>query len=917
MPTVPLGESEAFPVSVNAWATDKGILDSNGVFTGLKLANNFAEITNKPLARYNLGLDIGTNVQPYSSKLSIYASGNSPSNFTLTLVAGATAADWRTSLGAGTVSSINVSGGTTGLSFSGGPITSSGTLTMSGVLSANNGGTGVGSLAELKTALTLNNVSNTSDTDKPISAATQTALDLKMDKSGGTVTFASGTASAPSIAFAASTAAGIYLITTDVLGIATAGSERVRVSAAGDVGIGITVPGAKLDVGGAIWSRPGGNVGACATLTADATSGANGISLEASFASGGYGPLRLLAGGSERMRVTAAGDVGIGTSSPGKRLSLVGGGFAFDDATTNPRSVHWGNGTVYPVLIGGDATTGLFTISTNTAGNTGVERLRITNDGKVSIGTTSTAEKFNVDGNIMAFNGTGGVVLGGGEGAIELWRADSSSYIDFKTSSAEDADCRIQQNSNGLSFQTGGNGSLSERLFISSTGGVGIGVTPTTNLHVRTSANTEVKSESTSTANNNYGRVTMATGVANAYCIMQVTNGTGTPYRLIANGTGVTTAYDDSNIHIWRKTDGTQKGYFDANGNLMLGTGVPGRRLDVNGGAVFRDNASFSGASFINTLDTTSAESISFIDFANQNNIADSHLFFRHRVDGSTQFELGLTPAGTKGTDRRVAKFSIDNSGIYSGGDNTMVCGWSGNRWSQVHSYQFYAYDNIFLNGSATGNWKRLIQFRDSAASPKWELGADMNNNGGRNFYIYDNVGGYAALYLDSASMYVALNIIPGSDNTKSLGTGSARFTTVYATTGSINTSDRNAKANIQDISDALLDAWGNVKWQTFQFKDAILEKGEEGARWHFGLIAQDVRDAIDNALGEGQAVRLGLVCYDEWPTISERINGVVTTTQVAGSRWGLRYDECYAINAAYQDRRIARLEAALAVLQS
>ena len=48
---------------------------------------------------------------------------------------------WDTA-GAGTVSSVDVSGGTTGLSFSGGPITSSGTITMAGTLAIANGGSG-------------------------------------------------------------------------------------------------------------------------------------------------------------------------------------------------------------------------------------------------------------------------------------------------------------------------------------------------------------------------------------------------------------------------------------------------------------------------------------------------------------------------------------------------------------------------------------------------------------------------------------------------------------------------------------------------------------------------------------------------------------------------------------------------------
>lgn len=44
--------------------------------------------------------------------------------------------------GTGTVTSVDISGGSTGLTFSGGPITTSGTITMAGTLGANNGGTG-------------------------------------------------------------------------------------------------------------------------------------------------------------------------------------------------------------------------------------------------------------------------------------------------------------------------------------------------------------------------------------------------------------------------------------------------------------------------------------------------------------------------------------------------------------------------------------------------------------------------------------------------------------------------------------------------------------------------------------------------------------------------------------------------------
>lgn len=53
---------------------------------------------------------------------------------------------WSAVAGAGTVTSVNGSGGTTGMTLTGGPITSAGTLTLGGILNVANGGTGVGTL---------------------------------------------------------------------------------------------------------------------------------------------------------------------------------------------------------------------------------------------------------------------------------------------------------------------------------------------------------------------------------------------------------------------------------------------------------------------------------------------------------------------------------------------------------------------------------------------------------------------------------------------------------------------------------------------------------------------------------------------------------------------------------------------------
>lgn len=81
----------------------------------------------------------------------------------------------------------------------------------------------------------------------------------------------------------------------------------------------------------------------------------------------------------------------------------------------------------------------------------------------------------------------------------------------------------------------------------------------------------------------------------------------------------------------------------------------------------------------------------------------------------------------------------------------------------------------------------------------------------------------------------------PGADNSYTLGSSSFRWTTVYATTGSINTSDERekswrGKANAAELRAArrIIDELG-----FFQWNDAIEAKGTDGARYHFGTRAQ------------------------------------------------------------------------------
>ena len=174
----------------------------------------------------------------------------------------------------------------------------------------------------------------------------------------------------------------------------------------------------------------------------------------------------------------------------------------------------------------------------------------------------------------------------------------------------------------------------------------------------------------------------------------------------------------------------------------------------------------------------------------------------------------------------------------------------------------------------------------------------------------------------------------PNTDGSQALGWSNTRWSAVYASTGSINTSDERLKTSIRQIDDAVLDAWGKVNLVVFRFKDAVEKKGQD-ARLHMGMVAQQVKAAFEE-MGL-DAFRFGLLCYDEWEDEYEDVEvvdqeevldeegNVIQERQVhteqrlvqsAGDRYSIRYDEALVLEAAYQRRRADRIEARLSALE-
>ena len=114
-----------------------------------------------------------------------------------------------------------------------------------------------------------------------------------------------------------------------------------------------------------------------------------------------------------------------------------------------------------------------------------------------------------------------------------------------------------------------------------------------------------------------------------------------------------------------------------------------------------------------------------------------------------------------------------------------------------------------------------------------------------------------------------------------------------------------------------------SVQWQQYRWRDAVAEK-HAGARYHNGLIAQSIKSAFEAAGLDAQDY--GLLCYDQWPAAEARDevldeDGNVIEPSVAyqpaGERWGVRMDECLALEAESNRRLIADLAKRIEKLES
>ena len=374
----------------------------------------------------------------------------------------------------------------------------------------------------------------------------------------------------------------------------TSGAEKMRLDTSGNLGIGTTSPGAKLEVNGTIKLTPTLNGGlqinqSGGTQTAYiGPSGFGGFALGTQTADN----VILFTNNSERMRIDTSGNVGIGTTSPGYRLD-VSGSTRFKTTTNQNLNV-----ITSQVLSGG---TRLDSINDAGSANiplefggsqfawiaSGAERMRIDSSGNVGIGTSSPNGLLDVTSNTNAparyyFRNTNS-----GSSAytiIELGTDNANNRGELIATSSTNSSAF---GSNSIVLQNTGTAPVilatanTERMRIDGSGNVGIGTTsPQVTLGV-------TKNSGTYSADTSFDVAWFGNGTSAGGAGVHIVSATNGKSELGFSNSSTRNAgllgYNMSSNYMYFLTSSTERMRIDSSGNLLVGTTTANGLLTVNG----------------------------------------------------------------------------------------------------------------------------------------------------------------------------------------------------------------------------------------------------------------------------------------------------------------------------------------------
>jgi hypothetical protein len=219
----------------------------------------------------------------------------------------------------------------------------------------------------------------------------------------------------------------VYNRESTALILGTSGTERMRIDSSGNVGINTSTPNTRLQANGNVgFYTNNGSDGAQLYLggigfdNSGYWNSAPGIGavLDSGVSTSGALAFYTYAGASnsrsERMRIDSSGNVGIGTSSPGAKLAVIGSGL-FNAANAGVTVLNGDATNQQQIRMRMSGTDGVLDVTRDAGtspnllfGTEGTERMRIDSSGNLLIGYTSSngSYKLQVNSQIFATSST-------------------------------------------------------------------------------------------------------------------------------------------------------------------------------------------------------------------------------------------------------------------------------------------------------------------------------------------------------------------------------------------------------------------------------------------------------------------------------------------------------------------------------
>ena len=357
------------------------------------------------------------------------------------------------------------------------------------------------------------------------------------------------------------------------------------------------------------------------------------------------------------------------------------------------------------------------------------------------------------------------------------------------------------------------------------------------------------------------------------------------------------------------------------NNRVGIGTTSPSDNLVIDGGTL-------NGTTYVTATNNHSDQFISMgingdvgeiavddgdvMTFGHYNNYASKTYTEHTRIDSSGNVLIGMTSGIGTFTNSGVGISSSSNyiHAIRDGGPSIFV----GRESSDGEIIR------IYKSGSFIGK---------------------IGTFNGYPFYGHATQSGAGLMYVSTTIRPFDCNTQTQSDNAFDLGTGSTRFDDIYATNGTIQTSDQNEKQQIDSLTSAEITAAKAISklFKTFKWNDKVEAKGD-AARTHTGVIAQDVQQAMTDAgLDAGDyAFFISATWWEaqtEVPAVeADEENGIeaadaYTRTDTYDTaeeapegatertRLGIRYPELLAFVGAATEQRLADIETRIAALEA